>query len=474
MTKGLAPTMMSLLVIWLAMSFQTSDAHDSVSDPNAQNRLQFEKLLEVKLQVAFKTIEQGNQIEGQKMLEIITTLFMRFKSLPHEEKMACLSEIMIKVKKSLNKETQLIAEEFLGGLQMGVTIVKKPQEHTASSPSSQNGSQKEQFVQLLEQTLQIAFQKMQQGNQPEAKMKLEAITTIFMRFDSMPQEQKLAKLTEIVLNIKKSLNKECQAAADEYLLGVQMGVKIVNERQQGTASGPVNEHRQGTASGPSGQQGSVNEQFVQQLEQNLRIAFQKIQEGNQFEAQKSFEVTSTIFTRCKSMPHEEKMAKLTEIVLKIKKSLNIETQAICEDFLGGVQMGVKIVKGHQENTISSPFGFVGVQNQQFVQLLEQNLKVAFQKIEEGNQFEAQMRLRAIVPLFTQFKSMPQEEKMTNLFDIMLNIKKPLDKQTQSAAAEYLLGVQMGVMIVKEHQENVGSSPTGQKSSQTTIFGQIHS
>ncbi|KAM5576143.1 hypothetical protein ABKV19_007157 [Rosa sericea] len=481
MAKSLALTAITLLVFWLAMSVGTwaeeSESwtgwlskspgfrHDNevnqantASGPSTQGSSQnmdFLQAVQQKLQVAFQAIQQGKKDEGQEMLKVIVTILMREKSLTIEQKAAKLTEFVKNAEKSLNPETQVIAEQFLLGAQVGFKINQQHQANTASSPSAQGSSQNTDFLLAVQQKLQVAFQAIQQGKKDEGQEMLKVIVTILMREKSLTIEQKAAKLTEFVKNAEKSLNPETQVIAEQFLLGAKVGLKI-NQPHPGD-----------TASGPSAQGSSQSTDVLLAVQQKLEAAFQAIQQGQQAQGQEMLVDATVALKQEKSLTVEQKSAKLTEFVKNAEKSLNKETQEIAEQFLLGAQVGFKINQQHQANTASSPSAQGSSQNTDFLLAVQQKLQVAFQAIQQGKKDEGQEMLKVIVTILMREKSLTIEQKEAKLTEFVKNAEKSLNPETQVIAEQFLLGAKVGLKINQPHPDDTTSDPPAPGSSQST-------
>ncbi|KAL6222403.1 hypothetical protein ACLB2K_005795 [Fragaria x ananassa] len=273
-----------------------------------------------------QVIQQGKKAEGEEMLKVCATVLMRENSLPIEQKV----EFVKNVEMSLNKETQVIAEEFLLGAQVALNINQPHQGDTNIGPSAQGGSHNTDVLLMVQKKLQAGFQAIQQGQQAQGQGMLIDATVALTLETSLTVEQKAAKLIDFVKDCEKSLNKETQEIAEKFLQGAQVGLRI---NQQ---------HRATIAFDPYVHGGSQNTDVFLEVQQKLNAAFQAIQEGKTVEGQEMLKVITMLILREKSLPVEQKSAKLIECVKNAEKSLNKETQVIAEEFLLGIQVALKI------------------------------------------------------------------------------------------------------------------------------------
>ncbi|KAL6224629.1 hypothetical protein ACLB2K_003484 [Fragaria x ananassa] len=436
------------------MQLQAGAASDTFANRSSQNT---DILLEVqqKLQAAFQTIQQGKNVEVQEMLKVIVTILLQEKSLTVEQKAAKLTVFVKNIEKSLNKETQVIAEQFLLGAKVALKINQSHQVDTDSRPSAPRSSQNTDVLLTVQKKLQAAFLAIQQGQQAQGQQILVEVTVALKLDKSLTIEQKVAKLTEFVTSAKKSLNKETQDIADIYLEGAQLGLSINQQLQVDTASSP-------SAQGNTSQNANV----LVDVQQKIHAAFQIIQQGKKVEGEELLKAIATIFMREKSLTVEQKAAKLTEFVKNAEKSLNKETQLIAEEFLLGAQVVLNINQPYRDATASGPSATGSSQNTNVLLMIQKNLEAGFQAIQQGQQTQGQeMVVDATVALKID-KSLTIEQKVAKLTELVKNCEKSLNKETQEIAEKYLEGAKVGLNINQQLQFNTAFDPFAQGSSQT--------
>ncbi|KAK9948603.1 hypothetical protein M0R45_004171 [Rubus argutus] len=431
--------------------------------------------VELKFQAVFQALQQGQVAQAQEMLKNVALTLSQDKSLTVEQKKAKLTEFIQKVEKSLSKDTQVQVQEFIKGAKMGLKIQELRQADMekaktygstspASSPVSQGSAQNINVSVVVEQKFQAAFQALQQGQFAQAQEMLKTAALTLGQVKSLTIEQKIAKLTDFVQKVEKSLNKDTQVQVQEFIEGAKMGLKI-QELRQADMEKAKSSGLAAPASGSAAQGSAQNINVSVVVEQKFQAAFQALQQGQVAQAQEILKTATLTLGQDKSLTIEQKTAKLTDFVQKVEKSLNKDIQVQVREFIEGAKMGLKFQELRQADMekakdsssaapTSSPAAQGSAQNINGSVAVELKFQAVFQALQQGQVAQAQEMLKNAALTLSQDKSLTVEQKKAKLTEFLQKVEKSLNKDTQVQVREFIEGAKMGLKIQELRQEDM--------------------